>query len=208
MEGGRFGRAVGEAELIRNSAKEIGYDLIAFEAFRANDTDFRPQLTSIKGARPQAIFIPGYYNDIGNIARQAQSLKIAVPLIGGDGWDHPDIWKLSGGAIEGGYFSTHFSAEDKSPIVRKFVETYRARFGELPNGLSACGYDAAKIACDAISRAGSADPQAIRKALEETRDFQGVSGRITIDREHNALKPAVVLQVSKGEFRYLVTVNP
>jgi branched-chain amino acid transport system substrate-binding protein len=196
------------AEYFTKEFKQLGGDIVSNESYSGGDTDFRAQLTSIKNANPEAVFIPGYYNDAGNIAQQARSLGITVPLLGGDGWDHPDVVKLGGKAVEGVYFSTHFSAEDKNPIIQKFVQAYKSQFNETPSGLAAMGYDAAKILSDAMQRAKSTDAEAIRKALEETKDYEGVTGKITINKEHNAIKPAVVLQIKGGEFKYVSTIQP
>jgi branched-chain amino acid transport system substrate-binding protein len=200
--------SVGLAEYFVKEFEKLGGTIVSNQSYTGGVTDFRAELTSIKNANPQAIFIPAYYNDAGNIAKQAKSLGITAPLLGGDGWDHPDVVKLGGKAVEGVYLSTHMSAEDKNPIVQKFVRTYQARYRETPSGLAACGYDAAKILCDAIQRAGSTDREAIRKALEETKDFEGVTGKITINKEHNAVKPLVVVQIRGGQLRYVSTIKP
>jgi branched-chain amino acid transport system substrate-binding protein len=200
--------SVGLAQFFDEEFRRLGGEIAANESYSGGDTDFRAQLTSIKNAAPKAIFIPGYYNDIGNIARQARSLGIDAPLLGGDGWSHPTLMQLGGEAVVGSYISDHYSAQDSSATVRGFVNSYRARYNEIPSGLAACAYDAAKILCDAIQRAGSTEPQAIRTALEQTRDFAGVTGTITIDAQHNAVKPATVVQVQGAEFVFVARIAP
>jgi branched-chain amino acid transport system substrate-binding protein len=198
----------GLAQYFRAEFERLGGKIGSQEAYQGGDTDFRAQLTSIKDAGVQAVFVPGYYNDAANITKQARSLGITIPFLGGDGWSDPALFRLGGDAIQGAYVTDHYSAENQDPAVQKFVNTYRDRFGETPSGLSACGYDAAKILCDAIGRAGSTAAPAIRDALAATRDFDGVTGKITIDAEHNAVKPATVVQVQGAEFKYVTTIAP
>lgn len=200
--------SVGLAQYFTEEFERLGGEIVRDEAYSGGDNDFRAQLTSIKNANSEAVFVPGYYNDVGNIAKQARSVGIKVPLLGGDGWDDASVLKLGGDAVEGAYFSTHFSAEDKNPVIQKFVQACKTRYNRTPSGLEAMGYDGAKILCDAIKRAGSTDAEAIRKALEETKDYEGVTGKITINQEHNAIKPAVVLQIKGGEFKYVTTIKP
>jgi len=186
----------------------LGGTIVADEGYSEGDTDFSAQLTSIRARRPQAIFVPGYYTEVGLIARQAKSLGIEVPLLGGDGWDSPSLIEIGGAALEGSYFSNHYSVDDPSPAIQKFVGDYRARYGATPDALAGLGYDAAQILFDAIRRAGSTDPTAIRDALAQTKDFAGVTGVTTIDENRNAVKPAVVLQINDGKLAYVETINP
>ena len=172
------------------------------------DTDFSAQSRSIRARRPRAIFVPGYYTEVGLIARQAKSLGIEAPLLGGDGWDSPSLIEIGGEALEGSYFSNHYSVDDPSPAIQKFVSDYRARYGQTPDALAGLGYDAAQILFDAIRRAGSTDPTAIRDALATTSNFAGVTGVTTIDENRNAVKPAVVLQIDGGKLTYVETINP
>jgi branched-chain amino acid transport system substrate-binding protein len=200
--------STGLAQYFTDEFKRLGGTIVAQEAYTGGDTDFRAQLTSIKNAAPQAIFVPGYYNDAANICRQARSLGITAPFMGGDGWSDPALFKLGGDAIEGTYISDHYSAENQDPAVQKFVQSYRQRFGDTPSGLSACGYDAAKILCDAIGRAGNTTATGIRDALAATKDYPGVSGSITINEQHNAIKPATVVVVAGTAFKYVTTIAP
>jgi branched-chain amino acid transport system substrate-binding protein len=173
-----------------------------------NDKDFRAQLTSIKAAKPDVIFVPGYYTEAGLIAKQARSLGIKVPLLGGDGWDSPKLSEIGGTAVDGSYFSTHFSTQDKNPKVQDFVKRYQARFGTMPDGMAPLGYDAMMILGNAIKTAGSTDAAKIRDALASTKDFDGVTGKITIDANRNATKSAVVLQVHGKVNDYVTTIAP
>ena len=129
------------------------------------DRDFRAQLTAIKAAQPEAIFVPGYYTEAGLIAKQARSLGIKVPLLGGDGWDSPKLSEIGGSAIDGCYFSTHFSPKDQNPKVQDFVRKYQAKFNTMPDGMAPLGYDAMMILADAIKTTGSTDGSKVRDAL-------------------------------------------
>ena len=172
------------------------------------DRDFRAQLTSIKTAQPDAIFVPGYYTEAGLIAKQARSLGIKVPLLGGDGWDSPKLSEIGGSAIDGSYFSTHFSPKDTNPKVSRLREKYQAKFNTMPDGMAPLGYDAMMVLAQAINTAGSTDGAKIRDALAAVKDFDGVTGKITIDAKRNATKSAVVLKVSSKGNDFVASVAP
>ena len=200
--------SVGLADVFVENFLALGGTIVADEGYSEGDTDFSAQLTSIRARRPQAIFVPGYYTEVGLIARQAKSLGIEAPLLGGDGWDSPSLIEIGGEALEGSYFSNHYSVDDPSPAIQKFVSDYRDRHGQTPDALAGLGYDAAQILFDAIRRAGSTDPTAIRDALATTSNFAGVTGVTTLDENRNAVKPAVVLQIAAGKLAYVETINP
>ncbi len=172
------------------------------------DKDFRAQLTSIKAAQPEAIFVPGYYTEAGLIGKQARSLGLKVPFLGGDGWDSPKLNEIAAGSLDGCYFSTHFSPKDTSPKVQDFVKKYTGKFGMAPDGMAPLGYDAMMIIAEAIKTAGSTDGGKIRDALAATKNFAGVTGNITIDANRNASKAAVVLKVAGKENDFAATVAP
>ena len=172
------------------------------------DRDFRAQLTSIKAAQPDAIFVPGYYTEAGLIAKQARSLGIKVPLLGGDGWDSPKLTEIGGSAIDGSYFSTHFSPKDTNPKVQDFVKRYQEKFKTMPDGMAPLGYDAMMVLAQAIKTAGSTDGAKIRDALAAVKDFDGVTGKITIDSKRNATKSAVVLKVNGQGNEFVASVAP
>lgn len=200
--------SVGLADHFGAAFTELGGRILADQSYSSQDIDFKAQLTALRSTRPQAIFVPGYYTDVGLIARQARELGIDVPLLGGDGWDSSRLFEIGGEAIEGSYFSNHHSLDDPDPRVQRFVAAYRAAYGERPDAIAALAYDAAMLAADAIRRAGSLDGAAIRDALAGTKEFPGVTGAITIDPDRNARKPAVVLQVKGGKAVYTATVAP
>jgi branched-chain amino acid transport system substrate-binding protein len=187
----------------------LGGEIVANESYASTDQDYKAQLTSIKGKNPDGIFIPGYYNQVGTIGRQARELGIKIPLLGGDGWDSPSLFDAAGGALEGCYFSNHYSPEEKRPAVQEFIEKFKAKnSGEVPDAMAALGYDTARILGDAMKRAKSVSGPDLRDAIAATKDFPGVTGAITINPEHNAVKPAVVLQIRGKAYHYVATVNP
>lgn len=189
--------------------QKSGGQIVASESYSEGDKDFQAQLTKIKGTNPDVIYIPGYYTEVGNIAVQARRLGLKQALLGGDGWDSPKLYQIGGAAIQGCYFSNHYSAQSKDPKVVKFVTAFKKRYGaEPPDALAAVAYDAAYLLADAIKRAGAPDRAKIRDALASTKNFPGVTGTISIDKNRNAIKPAVVLQVKGNEGVYVTTVNP
>ena len=200
--------SVGLADVFVENFEALGGTIVADESYSEGDTDFSAQLTSLRARNPQGIFVPGYYTEVGLIARQAKSLGIDAPLLGGDGWDSPSLIEIGGAALEGSYFSNHYSVDDPSPAIQKFVTDYRTRYGETPDALAGLGFDAAQILFDAIRRANSTEPVAIRDALAQTTNFQGVTGVTTLDENRNAVKPAVVLQIMGGKLVYVETINP
>ena len=177
--------------------------------FNGGDKDFKAQLTTIKAASPDAVFVPGYYTDAALICIQAKQLGLTVPLFGGDGWESDELAKIGGDAVEGKYFSTHYAPDMATQKSRDFVAAYKKRFNDkVPDAMAALGYDSALILADAIKRAGTTDGPKVRDALAATKDFEGVTGKITINEKRDATKAAVILQVKDGKFKYLETVEP
>jgi branched-chain amino acid transport system substrate-binding protein len=201
--------AVGLAEFFIKGAKANGIEIVKEQKYSTGDKDFKPQLTSLKASKPDAIFVPGYYAEVALIAKQAKLLGIKAPLLGGDGWVGESLLKVAGNALDGSFFSCHFSAEDKAPGVQNFVKKYKAKYGgAVPDDMAALGYDSAMILVDAIKRAGTTDGEKLRDAIATTKDYQGVTGVITLDAQRNAQKPAVILTIGKGGFQFVDTVNP
>ncbi len=200
--------STGLANEFERAFKKMGGAVVAREAYNEGDPDFNAQLTAIRSAAPDAIFVPGYYTDVGNIARQARGLSIQVPLIGGDGWDSAELAKIGGEAINGCFYANHYSPEDPSPRVREFIEKYQKAYGSIPDGLAALGYDAARILADAASRAKSLSGEDLAAALAETKNFEGVTGTISLDKDRNAVKSAVILEMVDGKAKFVTTVSP
>lgn len=201
--------SVGLADFYKSQWAKLGGQIVSEQKYTGGDKDFRAQLTAIKSANPQGIFIPGYYNDVGLIVSQARQLGINVPIYGGDGWEAPQLLEVGKEAMEGTYYSTHFSPEAKAPEVTAFVEKYKARWdGEVPDAMAALGYDSALVLADAIKRAGTTEAAKLREAIAATRDFLGATGKTTLDAERNSTKPAVIIAVKNGKFEFLETITP
>jgi branched-chain amino acid transport system substrate-binding protein len=200
--------SVGLAEAFRTEFQKTGGKVVAELRYSEGDSDFSAQLTSIRETRPDVLFIPGYYTDAGLIARQARALGIEATLLGADGWDSPKLSEIGGAAIEGAYLSNHYSVDDPSPAVQRFVRAYRERHHADPDSIAALSYDAARLLADAIRRAGSTEGKRVRDALASTRGFQGVTGEITMDADRNPIKPAVILKVAGGRFRFETQMQP
>lgn len=202
--------SVGLADFFAQEFTKLGGEIVTDVHYSSGDVDFKAQLTAIKGKKPDIIFVPGYYTEVGLIAKQARELKIPATLLGGDGWDSEELTKIGGKDIVGGYFSNHYSPDDKSELVQNFVKEYKARYnGEVPSGLAAMGYDAALVAIDAANRATELSPKGLRDAIAATSNFPGVTGVITINTERNAVKPAVVLKVANNQsYEYVTTIKP
>ena len=201
--------SVGLATFFKSTFTQMGGQIVAEQSYSSGDIDFKGQLTSIKSSKPDAIFIPGYYTEVGLIARQARALGLKTqPLLGGDGWDSSKLSEIGKEAINGGYFSNHYTTESSDPAVQKFINDFKAEFNEVPDGLAAMGYDAAKVLIDSLNRATELTPKALRDAIAQTKDFAGVTGKITLNEQRNAVKAAVVVQVDGARNKYVTTVNP
>lgn len=200
--------SVGLSEFFKAHFLGNGGMIVSEQSYSSGDKDFKAQLTAIKASGPDAIVASGYYTEAGLIALQAKELQINAPLLGGDGWDSPALVEVGGKAVEGCFFSNHFSVEDPAPAIQEFLKRYRAKFNEEPGAMSALGYDSVMILVDAMKRAGTTDGPAVRDALAATKDFKAITGKITLNPQRNAEKSAVVLEVKEGKFKYVQTVAP
>jgi branched-chain amino acid transport system substrate-binding protein len=200
--------SVGLADFFKKKFEELGGIIVNDQSFKAGDQDFKAQLTTIKGKKPEMIYVPGYYTDVALVARQARELGIKVPLGGGDGWDSAKLYEIAQGALDGSFFSNHYTDENPDPLIQNFVKRYKEKFGGTPDSMAALGYDAAHVAFDAMMRAPDLSGPAVRDAIAATRNFPGVGGTITIDSDHNAVKSAVVLVVEKNQAKFVASVNP
>ena len=200
--------SVGLAKFFKEGLVADGGKIAVEQNYSGGDKDFNAQLTSIKASNPDGIFVPGYYTEVGLIALQAKQLGLTVPIFGGDGWESSSLVPIGGAALEGDYFSTHFSPEDTSPAVQNFVKQYKQKFNETPDAMAALGYDSVMILADAMKKTGSTDGAKVRDALAAEKDFPGVTGNLTMDANRNASKPAVILAIKNGTFKYVETVAP
>jgi branched-chain amino acid transport system substrate-binding protein len=198
-------------ETFEKTFNKIGGKVVIKQSYVQYDSDYKSQLRAIRKLKPDAIYLPGYYGQVGIIAREARQLKMNVPLLGGDGWDSPELWKLGGKALNNSYITNHFAADNSAIKVQSFIKNYRARFNVDADALAALGYDSVYILADALRRAKTTDGAKLRDAIAQTRDFQGVTGKIRyFDASRNAIKPVTILKLEpqKTKFNYHSTIQP
>lgn len=201
--------AKGLADAFKETFEAGGGTIVAEESYVAGDTDFRSTLTNIKSADPEFIFIPGYYEEVGLIVKQARELEITVPLMGADGWDSPKLVELAGAVnLNNTFITNHYSSQDPDERIQDFVKRFEEKFGKKPDSFNALGYDTVYFLADAIERAGSTDPEAVKNALEETENLELVTGTITVDEKHNPIKSATILEYVDGEQTFRTKVEP
>jgi branched-chain amino acid transport system substrate-binding protein len=199
----------GLTEFFELSFAKLDGHIVAKQSYSQGDADYRGQLSAIKAAAPDVIYIPGYYGDVAIMAKQARQLGLTMPLLGADGWDAPELWELGGDALNGSYISNHYSADDPSETIQSFVRAYRQRYGNLtPDAHAALAYDALRFLAEAMRKAGSTEGAKLRTALSETKGFAGVTGIISMDHDRNAVKPAVILRLQDGQYSYQETIQP
>ena len=203
--------AVGLADEFTTNFKKLGGTIVSTQTYTGGAQDFTAQLTSIRSAKPDVIYIPGYYTDVGNIALQARKLGITVPLLGGDGWDSEELAKIAKDAIEGCYYTNHYAPDQPDAKVRAFIAAYQKDFrGATPDGLAALGYDAGKILFASMKNAKSIKGSDLRDAIATTKGFEGVTGKITINDKRDASKSAVVVEMAGDppSPKYVTTIAP
>jgi branched-chain amino acid transport system substrate-binding protein len=198
----------GLTEFFEASFKKLGGEIIDKQSYTQGDRDYKGQLTAIRSKNPDVIYVPGYYGEVGVIAKQAKQLDIKAPMLGGDGWDSTQLWDLGGDSLNGDFISNHYSVDDPSPAIQKFVADYKSRNGNVPDALAALGYDAMKVLADAIKRAGTTEGPQLKDAINATKGFVGVTGTISLDADRNAVKPAVVLKLQDKRYIYQETIYP
>jgi branched-chain amino acid transport system substrate-binding protein len=200
--------SVGLAEFFRKSFEASGGRIAIEQSYSGGDTEFRPQLTTIKSSKPDILFIPGFYTEVGQIAIQARDLGITIPMLGGDGWDSPTVIQIGGKSVDNSYFSDHYFIGDPRPLVQHFVNAIRKRTGKDPEATAALGYDAMKILAQSIQKAGSLDRQKIRDAIASTADYDGVSGKITMGPTRDPIKPVAIIKIDNGKMTFADWVKP
>jgi len=192
--------AKGLAKYFKESFVKNGGTIVAEEGFVNGDKDFKAALTKIKGKNPEFIYVPGYYTEVSVLIKQARDLGITAPIGGGDGWDSPDMIKVAGAAaLNNTYFTNHYSVEDPDATIQAFVKAYQAKYNKVPDSFAALGYDSAKLLAQAIKDAGAADPVKIKDALAKIKDFQGITGKMSINAQHNPIKKIVVIEYKDGK---------
>lgn len=200
--------SIGLSDAFRTAFTKLGGRIVAEESYGAGDTEFSAQLTKIKATGPQGLYVPGYYTEVGGIARQARRLGVTVPMMGGDGWESPELRNIAGQDIVGSFYSNHFAHDKPSPRAKQFIEAYQAKYQVPAPALAALGYDATLAIIDAVRRANSTEPKALRDALAATKGLDAVTGKLTFDANRNPVKPAVVVRVTEQGEQFDTEIAP
>ena len=201
--------STGLTTVIEQTLKNGGAQVVGKQSYSNGDSDFRSQLTAIKATNPQVIFIPGYYTDVGQIASQSKDLGMNVPFVGGDGWESPKLLEIGGKALNGSFYANHYFYGDPSPKVHNFVQKYKDRYGAIPDALAALGYDAMGVLADAMKRAGKIEGAAVRDAIAATKNYQGVTGTITLGPDRNPVgKKIVIEEIKNQQLTLRTTIDP
>lgn len=199
----------GLAEVFRDEFKKAGGEIVAFESYQTNDKDFKSQLTKIKAASPDVVFLPNYYNEVALQLQQAKQLGLNAKFLGGDAWDSPDLFKLAGNdVLEGTYFSNHYATDADVPELQDFIKKYTSKYNNAPDATAALTYDAIRLLFAGVEKAGSTDKKAIRDAVAATKDFKGITGNISYNGTGDPVKSAVMIEITGGKYKYAGTVNP
>ncbi|MGD0233967.1 MAG: ABC transporter substrate-binding protein [Syntrophorhabdales bacterium] len=198
----------GLAEFFKATFEKGKGTILAYESYQKDDVDFSALITKIGVKKPDVIFIPDYYNKAALIARQVREKGLKSIMVGGDGWDSPDLIKIGGSAIIGNYFTNHYSPERKDKVAEAFIAKYKQKHGAVPDALAALAYDATMIYLQSLDKAKKAAPEEVMKVLTDLKNFKGVTGNISFDKNGDPIKSAVILKVEKDGFKYMTTVNP
>ena len=199
----------GLTDIFRSTYVKAGGKIVAEESCLQKDQDYKPILTKIKAQNPDLLYIPGYYEDVGKIIKQARELGMTIPVLGADAWDSPVLVEMGGAQpLNNTYFTNFYSIEDKNPVSNAFVEAYKKEYGQTPDSMAAMGYDAAKLLVDAIKRADSTDAKKIKDALSATKNFSSVSGEMSLNDRHDAVRGVVIIELKDGKQVYKETVKP
>ena len=200
--------SVGLSDNFAEKLKAMGGEIVADLSYQEGDIDFKSQLTSIKGKNPDAIFVPGYYGEVALIAKQLQELNMKQPMLGGDGWSSPDLFKIAKEAINGHYFSNHYTTESKDPKTVDFVKAFKTKYNETPDVMAALAYDSVYMMADALKNLKTITSESIRDELAKIKDFHGVTGKMSMDANRDAVKSAVVVKVQGEEYKFITEISP
>lgn len=201
--------SVGLADSIRTTFTELGGSIVGETTFEARASDFSALITQVEQAKPDVIFIPAYYREVGLMLKQARGHWDGIPKLGGDGWDSPELLELGGAGVIGTYFATHFAPDDPNPKIQEFTKAYQDKFGKPPGSMSGLGYDAALVVTDAIDRVeGELTKDKLRDAINATSNVDGVTGTIKLDENRNPVKDLVILEVTASGFKFKKKYSP
>jgi branched-chain amino acid transport system substrate-binding protein len=201
--------AKGLAEYFKKTFEANGGTIVAEEGFVKDDRDFKATLTKIRGKNPEFIYVPGYYQEVAPLIKQARELGITAPIGGGDGWDSPDLVSVGGPeALNNTFFTNHYSSQDQDPKVVEFVKAYKEKYNKEPDAFAALGYDSVQLLVQAIKDAGAADPVKIKDALAKITNFEGITGKMSIDEQHNPVKAGVIIEFKDGKQIMKTRIQP
>ncbi len=201
--------AKGLSKAFKETYTSQGGTVLTEEAYQAKDTDFRAVLTNLKGLNPEVLFVPGYYEEVGLIVRQARELGLNIPILGADGYESPKLTEIAGNdVLNDVYYSSHYSPMDEAEEVVKFKESFKAKYGKDADAFNALGYDLGYFLKDALERAGEANPEKLKDALASTKDFKGVTGTVSIDEKHNSVKSVTIIEMKNGVPTFLKKLDP
>lgn len=201
--------SIGLGNAFKKFFTENGGEIVAEEGFITSDTAFKSQLTSISSKKPEFIYVPTYYNQVGLIIKQARELGIELPMMGADGWDSPKLVSIAGAEnLENCCFTNHYSIEDPAERIQSFVKAYEEKYGDTPDAFAALGYDAGYLIAEAIKQAGSAEPEKIQQALANIKDFEGISGEMAIDAKHFTVKDLSIIKLVEGKQTLVDKLKP
>jgi branched-chain amino acid transport system substrate-binding protein len=198
----------GIAEFFKKSFEKMGGRVVAFQSYTKDDKDFSSQLTEIKAANPDVLFLPNYYNEVPLQAQQARRLGITAPLIGSDSWGSSELLTLGGKDLEGAFFSSHYAPDIATPKAQEFIKAYETKYGKKPDDVAALTFDSGQLLLAAIAKAQSLDRQKVRDALATISEFQGVTGTMKFSGTGDPIKSAVIIQIKDGKFKYFTSVSP
>ena len=199
----------GLASFFKQAYTSKGGEIVGEEAYLQKDTDFKAVLTKIKTMNPEVLYVPGYYEEVGKIVKQARELGMNLPIVGGDGWDSPKLAEIAGAAsLNNTFFTNHYSPDDTSEASKAFVDAYVKAYNQKPDAPAVLGYDIARLIADAISRAGGTDAAKVAKAIAETKNYKAVTGDTSLNETHDAVKSAVIIEFKDGKQAYRATVKP
>ena len=199
----------GLASFFKQAYTSKGGEIVGEEAYLQKDTDFKAVLTKIKTMNPEVLYVPGYFEEVGKIVKQARELGMNLPIVGGDGWDSPKLAEIAGAAsLNNTFFTNHYSPDDTSEASKAFVDAYVKAYNQKPDAPAVLGYDGARLIADAISRAGGTDAAKVAKAIAETKNYKAVTGDTSLNETHDAVKSAVIIEFKDGKQAYRATVKP
>lgn len=198
----------GLTEVFKKDFEAAGGKVLSVESFAQKDTDFNAQLTKIKAEKPDVIFLPAYYTEVGLILKQARQQGIDQPFIGTDGWDSPKLVEIAGNATNNGYFTNHYATDDQDPVIQGFIKKYKDKYKQVPDAFATLGYEAALIAVKALEKAGTTDKKVVRDSMAATKDVPGITGKISLDANRNPIKAVTIIEMKDGKQTFLDKINP